>query len=66
LDQADVTVACCERTKLKSLLEGKGKNLKSVVLFEDLTDADRGKYLNIYAYIQYIYIYICTHTCMYE
>ena len=41
LDQADVKVACCERSKLKNLLEGKGKSLKHVVLFEDLTDDDR-------------------------
>lgn len=41
LDQADVKVVCCERSKLKNLLEGKGKSLKFVVLFEDLTDEDR-------------------------
>jgi long-chain acyl-CoA synthetase len=41
LNQADVSVVFCERTKLKNLLEGKGKNLKFVILFEDLTDADK-------------------------
>jgi long-chain acyl-CoA synthetase len=41
LDQADVKVVFCERSKLKSLLVGKGKNLEHVVLFEDLTDEDR-------------------------
>jgi non-ribosomal peptide synthetase component F len=41
LNQADVQVACCERSKLKNLLEGKGKSLKHVILFEDLNDDDR-------------------------
>jgi len=41
VDQAEISVVACERSKLKSLIEGKGKSLKFVVLFEDLTLEDR-------------------------
>eukprot|EP00293_Proteomonas_sulcata_P000296 CAMPEP_0184325612 /NCGR_PEP_ID=MMETSP1049-20130417/141284_1 /TAXON_ID=77928 /ORGANISM="Proteomonas sulcata, Strain CCMP704" /LENGTH=85 /DNA_ID=CAMNT_0026647717 /DNA_START=8 /DNA_END=262 /DNA_ORIENTATION=- len=43
INEAEVTTVFVERSKLDKLIEGKGKALKYVILFEDPTDEEKKK-----------------------